>query len=48
MAENTVVKEQLTSDMIEAGARLTQKLDESGLPIPVSKPSTSHSQQLVY
>jgi hypothetical protein len=36
MAENTVVKEQLTDEMIDAGARLTQKLDESGLPIPVA------------
>jgi len=31
MAENTVVKEQLTDEMIEAGAELTRKLDESGL-----------------
>jgi len=31
-----VVKEQLTKEMIEAGAHLTQKLDESGLPIPVA------------
>ena len=36
MAENTVVKEQLTDEMIDAGARLTQKLDELGLPIPVA------------
>ena len=36
MAENTVVKEQLTNEMIEAGAHLTQKLDESGLAIPVA------------
>jgi len=36
MAENTVVKEQLTDEMIEAGAQLTQKLDELGLPIPVA------------
>ena len=33
MAENTVVKEQLTSAMVEAGAELTQKLDEMGLPL---------------
>ena len=33
MAENTVVKEQLTEDMIEAGARLTAKLDEVGLSV---------------
>lgn len=33
MAENTVVKEHLTPEMIEAGARLTAKLDEMGLPI---------------
>jgi hypothetical protein len=32
MAENTVVKDQLTSAMVEAGAELTRKLDESGLP----------------
>ena len=31
MAENTLVKEQLTNSMIEAGAELTAKLDESGL-----------------
>ena len=36
MAENTVVKEQLTDEMIEAGAQLTQKLDYLGLPIPVA------------
>ena len=36
MAENTVVKEQLTDEMIEAGAHLTQKLDELGLPVPVA------------
>jgi hypothetical protein len=28
-----VVKEQLTGSMIEAGAELTKKLDESGLPV---------------
>jgi hypothetical protein len=33
MAENTVIKEQLTEDMIEAGARLTAKLDEMGLSV---------------
>ena len=33
MAENTVVKEQLTSAMVEAGAELTKKLDEIGLPL---------------
>ena len=31
MAENTVVKEQLTDAMIDAGAELTKKLDEIGL-----------------
>jgi hypothetical protein len=36
MAENTVVEEQLTDEMIEAGAQLTQKLDEIGLPISVA------------
>ena len=33
MAEGAVVKEQLTGLMIEAGAALTRKLDESGVPI---------------
>jgi len=33
MAENTVVKEQLTEEMVEAGAQLTAKLDEMGSPI---------------
>ena len=33
MAENTVVKEYLTEEMIEAGEKLTAKLDEMGLPI---------------
>lgn len=33
MAENTVVKEQLTDAMIDAGAALTEKLDEMGVPI---------------
>ena len=32
MAENAVVKDQLTDAMVEAGAELTRKLDESGLP----------------
>ncbi len=36
MAENTVVKEQLTDEMIDVGAKLTQKLDELGLEIPVA------------
>ncbi len=36
MAENTVVKQQLTDEMIEVGAQLTQKLDELGLQIPVA------------
>ena len=31
-----MVKEQLMDDMIEAGARLTEKLDELGLPISVA------------
>lgn len=33
MAESSVVKEQLTGLMIDAGAELTARLDESGLPI---------------
>lgn len=33
MAENTVVKEQLTDAMIEAGAALTRKLDGAGIGI---------------
>lgn len=33
MAENTVVKEQLTGEMIEAGERLTNRLAEMGLAI---------------
>lgn len=33
MAEDIVVKDQLTSVMIDAGAELTQKLDELGLPV---------------
>lgn len=36
MAENTVVKEQLTDSMIQAGVELTQKLDEMGLPTSVA------------
>ena len=31
MAENAVVKDQLTDAMVEAGAELTRKLDESGM-----------------
>ena len=33
MAEDAIVKEQLTDEMIEAGARLTAQLDEAGVPI---------------
>jgi hypothetical protein len=33
MAEHTVVKEQLTAEMIDAGAELTAELDEAGLPL---------------
>jgi hypothetical protein len=33
MAENTVVKEQLTDAMIQAGENLTRKLDEAGVPV---------------
>lgn len=33
MAENTVVKDQLTSAMVDAGAELTKKLDEMKFPI---------------
>ena len=33
MAENTVVKEQLTEPMIEAGELLVRKLDEMGVPV---------------
>jgi len=33
VAENAVVKEQLTDAMVAAGAELTRKLDESGVPI---------------
>ncbi|MCI0702151.1 MAG: hypothetical protein L0241_13795 [Planctomycetia bacterium] len=36
MVENTVVKEHLTDAMIAAGAELTQKLDEMGIPITAS------------
>ena len=38
MAEDTVVvlKEQLTDEMVEAGAQLTQKLVDMGLPISVA------------
>jgi hypothetical protein len=33
VAENSVVKEQLTPDMVDAGAALTAKLDELGVPV---------------
>ncbi len=33
MAEDIVLKEQLTEAMIEAGAQLTHELDEAGVPI---------------
>lgn len=33
MVENTVVKEQLTDAMVDAGAELTKKLEETGLPL---------------
>jgi hypothetical protein len=33
MAENTVVKEYLSAEMVEAGAELIAKLDAMGLPI---------------
>src|SRR5260370_39184708 len=33
MTENTVVKGQLTDEMIDFGAKLTAKLDDMGLPI---------------
>ena len=36
MVENSVVKEQLTDEMIEAGAQLTQQLDEIGFPVSVA------------
>ena len=36
MAENTVVKEQLTDSMIQAGGELTRKLDDIGLPSSVA------------
>jgi hypothetical protein len=36
MAENTVVKEQLTEEMIDSGARLTAELDRLGLPVTVA------------
>ena len=36
MAENTVVKEQLTDSMIQAGVELTRKLDDIGLPSSVA------------
>ena len=33
MAEGAIIKEQLTGSMIDAGAELTKKLDESGLAV---------------
>jgi hypothetical protein len=33
MAEDIVVKEQLTDAMVDTGAEITRKLDEMGLPI---------------
>jgi hypothetical protein len=36
MAEETVVKEMLTKEMIEAGADLTRRLDEAGLMVSAS------------
>jgi hypothetical protein len=33
VAENAVVKEQLTPAMVDAGAALTAKLDEAGVPV---------------
>jgi len=33
MAENTIIKEYLSPDMIESGAKLIGRLDELGLPI---------------
>jgi hypothetical protein len=36
MAENTMVKEQLTEEMVEAGAQLTQKLLDMGVPIDLA------------
>ena len=33
MAENTVLKEALTDDMIEAGAQLIRKLDDMGVEV---------------
>ena len=36
MAENTVVKEQLTEEMIQAGAKLTSMLDTMKVPIAAS------------
>ena len=33
MAENTVLKEALTEEMIQAGAQLIRKLDEFGVPV---------------
>lgn len=36
MAENVLLKEQLTDKMIEAGGALLQKLDEMGMPISIA------------
>jgi hypothetical protein len=33
VAENTVLKEVLTDEMVEAGARLVRKLDELAIPV---------------
>jgi hypothetical protein len=33
MAENTVVKDQLTDSMVEAGAELTKALDQTGVAV---------------
>jgi hypothetical protein len=33
VAEDVVVKEQLTADMIEAGAEVTKALDNTGVPV---------------
>jgi len=36
VAENAVVKDQLTDAMVQAGAELTRKLDETGMPPDVA------------
>lgn len=36
MAEETLVKEQLTDEMIQAGAALTRQLDHAGWPVSAS------------